>query len=90
MLLRSLRTSAGLTQFKLAARAGVTERTVSRIEAGQHGPNARTRQLIAAALGVEEHRITWPERGVRSTAGNDTRGGAFVGASSASPDLEGV
>lgn len=88
MHLRSLRQAAGLTQFGLAVRAGVTERTISRIELGAHGPNEATRVRIADALGVSVEEIDWPER-VRSTVRNDIRGGALIGVRGASPDREG-
>ena len=87
MLLRALRIDAGLTQFGLAVRAGVTEKTVARIESGSHGPNAQTRERIASALGVGITDISWPER---STAGNDIRGAALIGVRGDSPDHQGV
>lgn len=88
MLLRSLRTSAGLTQFDLAVKAGVTEATIRRIEAGRHGPHLGTRERIAEALRVSVEQIDWPER-VRSTVRNDIRGAAPIGVRSGSPDHEG-
>lgn len=43
----------GLTQGELAARIGTTTSTVSRIESGQHAVRARTRQMLADALGID-------------------------------------
>ena len=90
MLLRALRIDAGLTQFGLAVRAGVTEKTVARIENGSHGPNAQTRERIASALGMSITDISWPERVRRSTTGNDIRGAALIGVRGDSPDHQGV
>jgi DNA-binding XRE family transcriptional regulator len=44
------RKRAGLTQAKLAQRAGVRTETINRLEAGKHAPNVRTVKKIDAAL----------------------------------------
>ena len=46
------RLELGLTQTELAARAGVSMITISRIERGAHAPTRNTKQAIAAALGM--------------------------------------
>jgi transcriptional regulator with XRE-family HTH domain len=51
--LRALRLNAGLSQKDLAARAGVSEHTIKRLEGGHRKrPYPSTRRRIAAALGV--------------------------------------
>ena len=51
--LRVLRLNQGLTQAELAALAGVSEYTVTRLERGQRKrPHPATRRKLAAALGV--------------------------------------
>ncbi len=50
--LRTARQSAGLTQFQLAALAGVDTRTVWRIESGRPAMRTTVRKL-AKVLGVE-------------------------------------
>jgi ribosome-binding protein aMBF1 (putative translation factor) len=47
------RGALGLSQQELAARMGTTASTVSRIESGQHAVRARTRRMLASALGVD-------------------------------------
>ncbi len=44
------RVAAGLTQEQLADAAGVTARTISRLEAGEHKPQSATLDKIDAAL----------------------------------------
>lgn len=48
---RDRRTAAGMTQEALAARAGVTQTQVWKIEAGAVNPTLRTLARIADALG---------------------------------------
>lgn len=49
----ALRKAAGLTQDELADKAGVTVRTIQRIEASDTVPRAYTLRKIAEALGVD-------------------------------------
>lgn len=49
--LRAARLSAGLTQTELAEKVGCHQKDVSRWEAGQHAPGARTLKKLAVALG---------------------------------------
>ena len=50
--IRKLRESKGLTQEELAARAGVTRKTIWNLETGTTLPNLSVLLAIAAALGV--------------------------------------
>jgi transcriptional regulator with XRE-family HTH domain len=51
--LTTLREKAGLSQYELAKRTGLTRQTVSRLEMGKSVPTWPTVQLLAAALGVD-------------------------------------
>jgi DNA-binding XRE family transcriptional regulator len=48
------RKAAGLTQQKLAKRAGIRQETLSRIESGKHTPTLKTLKKIDRALGKSE------------------------------------
>lgn len=48
-----LREEHGLTQAELAARCGIDQGDISRIERGATSPTARTLQRIAEALGAD-------------------------------------
>lgn len=48
-----LRGEHGLTQAELAARCGIDQGDISRIERGATSPTARTLQRIAEALGAD-------------------------------------
>jgi transcriptional regulator with XRE-family HTH domain len=50
--LEELRTSAGLSQYEVAKRAGLTRQTLSRLEMGDREPSFTTVRLLAYALGV--------------------------------------
>ncbi len=50
--LAALRQAAGLSQYELARRTGLTRQTVSRLEMGDREPGWDTVQLIAQVLGV--------------------------------------
>jgi DNA-binding XRE family transcriptional regulator len=50
--IKDLRATAGMTQEQLSEKSGLTQSHISRLEAGQHSPNAITLQKIASALGV--------------------------------------
>ncbi|MCD2143719.1 helix-turn-helix domain-containing protein [Gordonia paraffinivorans] len=49
------RTSAGLTHEELARRAGVTPRTIARIEAGKRSVRLKTLDQVAEALWCSVH-----------------------------------
>jgi DNA-binding XRE family transcriptional regulator len=51
--IRTLRKSAGLTQEELAAKSGLPQSHISRLEAAKHSPTRMTLEKIAQALGVE-------------------------------------
>lgn len=51
--LTQLRETAGLSQYEVAKRAGLTRQTLSRLEMGESVPTWPTVQLLAAALGVD-------------------------------------
>jgi len=48
-----LRMAAGLTQRQLAARSGVQQADISRIEAGDANPTLATISILASCLGAE-------------------------------------
>jgi transcriptional regulator with XRE-family HTH domain len=50
--LTELREAAGLSQYEVAKRAGVTRQTLSRLEMGESVPSWPTVQALAKALGV--------------------------------------
>lgn len=50
--LRAARQQEGLSQSALARKAGVTEKTVLRIEAGTSLPRMQTAYLLAQAVGI--------------------------------------
>ena len=54
--LRHARLAAGMSPEELAFRAGVSMRTIERIENGEAEPRRATRKVIADALGLD----LWP------------------------------
>jgi transcriptional regulator with XRE-family HTH domain len=61
-----LRRSAGLTQRQLAAKSGLQQADISRIEAGEANPTLATIAALAYALGAELA-LTRSARGTRAT-----------------------
>ncbi len=55
--LRRLRRQAALSQQELAARAGVTQETISRLERGHTAARGRTLRKLADVLGVEPREL---------------------------------
>ncbi|WP_055550611.1 helix-turn-helix domain-containing protein [Streptomyces sp. NBRC 110028] len=55
--LRDLRRERGLTQLQLGTRAGVDDKTISRIENGRHPTSIDQIARLARALGVASHRL---------------------------------
>jgi transcriptional regulator with XRE-family HTH domain len=51
--LRERRETAGLSQYALAKRSGLTKQALSRLEMGEREPTWNTVQRLAAALGVD-------------------------------------
>ena len=64
-LLRSLREERGLTQYKLAQKAGLTPSAVSRLESGSRNPSRKTLVRLAQALelGPEERKVLFARAG---------------------------
>src|SRR5690348_58441 len=66
-LIRKSRTAAGLTQAELAARAGLTQSAVARLERGRANPTIATLDNVIAATGrrlvlaAESHRGSFDE-----------------------------
>lgn len=58
--IRSLRLAAGLTQDELAAKSGLAQSHICRLELGQHSPNGATLEKLSRALGVELSEFEWP------------------------------
>jgi DNA-binding XRE family transcriptional regulator len=50
--IRELRDRAGMTQDELAAKSGLPQSHISRLESGKHSPSRVTLEKIAAALGL--------------------------------------
>jgi transcriptional regulator with XRE-family HTH domain len=62
-VLASLRERRGLSQGQLAAAAGITQSTLSRMERGQAQPDAFTLKKLAEALGVSVADLTaWVDK----------------------------
>jgi transcriptional regulator with XRE-family HTH domain len=53
MNLKKLRTSKGMTQAELAAKAGISREYLARLELGQHDPHLSRLRSLAKALGVK-------------------------------------
>jgi transcriptional regulator with XRE-family HTH domain len=51
--LRSVREAAGLSQYALAKRSGLSKQAVSNLELGNREPTWTTVQVLALALGVD-------------------------------------
>jgi transcriptional regulator with XRE-family HTH domain len=59
--LRRLRLERFLSQAELARQARMHAVTISRLEAGDQAPSARTVRVLADALGVEPRALASPE-----------------------------
>jgi transcriptional regulator with XRE-family HTH domain len=59
--LRALRDGAGLSQYALAKRSGLTKQALSRLELGEREPTWQTVQLLALALNVDYGEFADPE-----------------------------
>jgi transcriptional regulator with XRE-family HTH domain len=58
--LRTLRESAGLSQYRLAQLSGITKQSLSRLELGQGQPTFETVLALARGLGVEVGAFAYP------------------------------
>lgn len=67
-MIREMRIGAGLTQAELAARTGMSQPDISRLEAGvgKHGPSVETLQRLTDACGLQF------VMGTRERRGTDT------------------
>jgi transcriptional regulator with XRE-family HTH domain len=59
--LARLREGAGLTQYALAKKSGLTKQAISRLEMGTRDPGWETVQRLALALGVDYGAFADPE-----------------------------
>lgn len=59
--LKDRRALAGITQAELAARVGVTRKTVNTIENGVFTPSTTLAIKLSAALGVTVEQLFWIE-----------------------------
>ncbi|EAP88972.1 MAG: transcriptional regulator [Oceanicaulis sp.] len=57
--MKALRAEAGLTQADLAARVGVTRKTINTVENGVFTPSALLALKIARALGQPVEQVFW-------------------------------
>lgn len=69
LTLREWRRRLALTQEELAAKAGVTQGTVSDLEVGRGEPRISTIRKVAAALGIAPAQIIWEQRTSRERRG---------------------
>ena len=65
---RATRQAQGRQREWLAFKAGVTVRTVERIEAGEVDPHRVTKRAIAEALGVAPSVLGWPDADLEPAA----------------------
>jgi transcriptional regulator with XRE-family HTH domain len=66
--LQRLRKAAGISQYALAQRSGLSKQALSRLEKGEREPSWATVQRLATALGVDctafsDHGLTLPAAG---------------------------
>ena len=73
--LRAIREARFMTQGELAAKAGLTNATVSRLERGRRRPRLSTIRRLAEALGVPPSALA-PPRSARSPAAAERGEGA--------------
>ncbi len=59
--LQQVREQAGLSQYELAKRTGLSRQAVSQLEMGQSEPSWTTVQFLAAALGADYAAFADPE-----------------------------
>jgi len=67
-LIRSARLRHGLTQARLALRAGTTQTAISRLERGQRSPTVETLRRLLLVLGEDLDLGTRPLRGEHDPA----------------------
>jgi transcriptional regulator with XRE-family HTH domain len=59
--LQRVRESAGLSQYEVARRAGISKQAMSQLEKGENDPSWSTVQKLAMVLGVDCREFTDPE-----------------------------
>lgn len=59
--LTAARRAAGLSKLALAARAGVSRKTITRLEAGAFAPRMATAVALTQALGYTDPALLFPE-----------------------------
>jgi transcriptional regulator with XRE-family HTH domain len=74
-----VRVKAGLSQYALAKRAGLTKQALSLLESGENDPRWQTVQRLALALGVScdafrDPELTLPPQGPRPRMGRPPKG----------------
>jgi transcriptional regulator with XRE-family HTH domain len=72
--LRTQREAAGLSQYALAKKSGLTKQALSRLELGEREPTWATVQLLALALGVDCRSFTDPNLRTPPQADEPPRG----------------
>jgi transcriptional regulator with XRE-family HTH domain len=93
-LLRATRERHGLSQSRLARRAGTTQAVVSRIERGEASPSLDTLRRLLAAMGWELdvglRRSRWQDHDPAALRafGNLTRQGRLAGVERTARDVE--
>lgn len=70
------RQALGLTQRQLAAKSGVQQSEISRIEGGNANPTLKTVQVLARNLGAEVHLVQHRGKGRGSITARRRRAGA--------------
>lgn len=88
--LGELREAAGLSQYALARRSGISKQAVSNLELGAREPSWLTVQLLSAALGVDcrefmDPALTLPEDRPARPRGRPRQQGRSEGATQAPP-----
>ena len=77
-IIKAKRLALGLTQEDLAAKLGLTQANISRIEANSKGPSAEMLIAIAEALGCDVHELLGIEKEGRISPQLDEDAKTFV------------
>lgn len=80
--LTAARRAAGLSKLALAARAGVSRKTITRLEAGAFAPRMATAVALTQALGYTDPALLFPEHFTPLPAGMSGEAPAPVAATS--------
>ena len=71
--LRTLREAAGLSQYALAKRSGLSKQSLSKLEMGESEPTWETVQKLALVLGADCREFTYPAMTVPGEAAGELR-----------------